>query len=236
MNLENRTSSQLEIRREPCTAIDRARAGIYARNLAATEGLREEPQLSELVLAARDVVGPRYAARVYRRGMLEVPIPETETLDPLTFETNSERHVAGYRFRKRWITVEPWHPLERPILSIPNIVEIERSERDADYAGLPVARAGEKLFWGAYPPDQAEYEAFVAYVLRRASIADPGEARVVPFTSGLADGLDVRAIIRFWHEDRLYVREEQRGQLNVQTWRDRLDQRQRAIGRAATPP
>jgi hypothetical protein len=80
---------------------------------------------------------------------------------------------------------------------------------------LPVARTGEKFFWGAYPPDEAEYDAFVAYLLRCASIADPGEARVVPFTSGLADGLDVRATIRFWHEDRLYVREEQRGQLNV---------------------
>jgi hypothetical protein len=78
-----------------------------------------------------------------------------------------------------------------------------------------VPRAGEKFYWGAYPADQAEYEAFVAYVLRRASIPDPGEARVAPFISGLADGLDVRATIRFWHEERLYVREERRGQLNV---------------------
>ncbi|MEO5897297.1 MAG: hypothetical protein ABIS06_16525 [Vicinamibacterales bacterium] len=203
------------IRPEPCTAIDRARAGIYARNLAATEGTREEPHLSELVLAARDIVGPRYAARVYRRGMLEETTTETEKLDPLTFETDGDRHVAGYRFRGRWISVEPWHPVGRPILTIPNLVEVERSERDADYAGLPPSSADEKFFWGAYPPDQAEYEAFVEYVLRRASISDPGEARVVPFMSGLADGLDVRATIRFWHEDRLYVREEQRGQLNV---------------------
>ena len=77
------------------------------------------------------------------------------------------------------------------------------------------ARAGEKLYWRAYPPDQAEYEAFVDYVLRRASLTDPGETRIVPFSSGLADGIDVRATIRHWHDDRLFVREEQQGRLNI---------------------
>lgn len=200
---------------EPCTAIDRARAGIYARNLAATETLREEPQMSELIVAARNIVGPRYAARVYRLGMAEQTTVAAAALDPLTFETHADQQIAGYRFRGRWVTVEPWHPVDRAILSIPDDVEIERSERDADYAELPPPRAGEKFYWGAYPPDQAEYEAFVDYVLRRASISDPGEARVMPFTNGLADGLDVRTTIRFWHEDQLYVREERRGHLNV---------------------
>jgi len=55
----------------------------------------------------------------------------------------------------------------------------------------------------------------VQYLLRRASVADPGEARSLPFTAGLADGLDARATIRHWHEDTIYVREEQRGQMNV---------------------
>ena len=161
---------------EPCSAIDRARTGVYARNLAATAGLREESQMSELVAAARNIVGPRYAARLYRLGMAEQPSDETEALAPLTFETDTERQIAGYRFRGRWVSVEPWHPASRSILPIPDDVEIERSERDADYAGLPPPRAGEKFYWGAYPPDQAEYEAFVDYVLRRASISDPGEA------------------------------------------------------------
>ena len=201
--------------RETCTAIDRARAAIYARNLAATEGLREEPQVSELVLAARNIVGPRYAARVYRLAMAEQPNVETRALDPLTFETDGDRKIAGYRFRGRWITVDPWHPADHPILVIPDDEEVERSARDADYAGLPPPRQKEKYYWGAYPPDQADYEAFVDYVLRRASISDPGEARVMPFTNGLADGLDVRTTIRFWHEDQLYVREERRGHLNV---------------------
>ncbi|MBA2305215.1 MAG: hypothetical protein H0W08_21655 [Acidobacteria bacterium] len=158
---------------EPCSAIDRARTGIYARNLAATGAMGEEPDISHLLLAARDTIGPRYAARVYRLGMAEQLTSATASLDPLTFENDRDRHVAGYRFRGRWVSLMPWHPVDRAILTIPDLADVERSERDGDYAGLPSSRPGEKHFWGAYPPDQADYEAFVEYVLRRASIRIP---------------------------------------------------------------
>ena len=200
---------------EPCSAVDRARVGVYARNLAATDGLREEPQLSELVVAARNVVGPRYAARVYHLGMSEQTTAKSSALDPLTFEVHPKREAAGYRFRTRWITVEPWQPADYAVIALPEDVEVDRSALDKTYAGLKPARPGEKFYWGAYPPDQAEYEAFVDYVLRRASLTDPGETRIVPFSTGLADGIDVRATIRHWHDDRLFVREEQRGRLNI---------------------
>jgi hypothetical protein len=93
--------------------------------------------------------------------------------------------------------------------------EFVRHAHHAEYEGLPDAKGGEKYHWGAYPPDEAEWESFVGYLLRRASIQDPGEARAVPFTARLADGVDVRATIRFWHQGHIYVREEQRGLLNV---------------------
>ncbi|MBA2354991.1 MAG: hypothetical protein H0V80_10025 [Acidobacteria bacterium] len=139
----------------------------------------------------------------------------SEPLDPLTFEADSRQKISGYRFRGRWVTLQPWRLPDGSIFSIADVEEIERAERDAEDAALPAAGVGDKFFWGAYPPDQLEYEAFVGFVLRRASISDPGDTRVVPFTNGLADGLDVRAMVRFWHEDRPYVREARRGQLNV---------------------
>jgi hypothetical protein len=200
---------------EPCTAIDRARVGVYARNLAATDGLREEPQLSELVTAARNVVGPRYAARLYHLGMAEHTTVDSGALDPLTFAVHPKRETAGYRFRTRWITVEPWRAADHVVLPIPENVKIERSLLDGINVSLEPARAGEEFSWGAYPPEQTEYEAFVDFVLRRASLSDPGDTRVVPFSSGLADGIDVRATIRHWHDERLYVREEQRRRLNI---------------------
>ena len=46
-------------------AIDLARTGLYARNLAATARISEQPQLAELVLAASATIGPRYAARLF---------------------------------------------------------------------------------------------------------------------------------------------------------------------------
>ena len=87
---------------EPCSAVDRARVGIYARNLAATDGLREEPQLSELVVAARNVVGPRYAARVYHLGMTEQATARSSVHGP--------PHV-----RRASQTRDGWLPLPRTL-------------------------------------------------------------------------------------------------------------------------
>ena len=200
---------------EPCTAIDRARVGVYARNLAATDGLREEPQLSELVGAARNVVGPRYAARVYHLGMTEQTTATSTALDPPTFDVHPKRETAGYRFRTRWITVEPWRAADHVVLPIPENVEVERLLLDRINVSLKPGRAGEEFSWGAYPPEQTEYR---------------GVRRLRPAAGQpLRSGRNAARAILEWsgrrhrrprHDStlarqRLYFREEQRRGLNI---------------------
>jgi hypothetical protein len=200
---------------ESKTAIDVARTGLYARNLAATSGLRELPALTELLQAAHSTIGPSYAARVCTLAMQEEVNPATASLDALTFEVNTARRKAGLRFRGGWLALEPWNPSRHVFVRVPDLTTLSRAARDAQYDELPGPRARERFYWGAYPADEAEWEAFVQDVLRRASVSDPGEGRAVPFSSGLEDGIDVRATIRHWSEDALYVRQDQRGRMNV---------------------
>jgi hypothetical protein len=197
---------------EPLAGVmDVARTAVYARNLAATRGLRELASLSELLLAAKTTIGGAYAARVYHLAMRDAVTAATRTLPALTWEIARNGRRAGYRLNGRWLNTEPWLPCDRPFLTIPGLPELERAARDAHYERLPAARAGERFFWGAYPPDEAAYEEFVRYLLRRASISGDDTGRSVPFSSGMRDGLDVRATIRHWHDDELYVREASHG-------------------------
>ena len=196
---------------EPAAAIDLARTGLYARNLAATARISEQPQLAELVLAASATIGPRYAARLFELATAEHLSPPGRALDALTFEVDphtrgSDQVEAGFCFRGRRLSAEPWFPVPWPILDPPDVAQLTREARDAEYEGLPDARPGEAFHWHAYPPDQDAYEEFVRYALRRASQSDPLDGPSLPFVSGLEGGLDVRTTIRFWHEDQVYVR------------------------------
>ena len=86
--------------------------------------------------------------------------------------------------------------------------------RDELYKDLPAAGDDKRTYWKCSPNDEDDYVSFVEYVLRRASLTDPDEAKSAPFQIGLRDGLDVRATLRNWTKGKIYVREEQRGRLN----------------------
>lgn len=199
---------------EPAAAIDLARAGLYARNLAATARISEQPQLAELVLAASATIGPRFSARLFELATAEPVSTPGEALDALTFEVDprtrrSAQVEAGFCFRGRRLSAEPWLPVPWPILDPPDVAQLTREARDADYEGLPDAQPGEAFHWHAYPPDQHAYEEFVRYALRHASQSDPVDSPSRPFVNGLEGGLDIRTTIRFWHEDQIYVRQHQ---------------------------
>ena len=71
---------------EPLAGVmDVARTAVYARNLAATRGLRELASLSELLLAAKTTIGGAYAARVYHLAMRDAVTAATRRLPPLTW-------------------------------------------------------------------------------------------------------------------------------------------------------
>jgi len=193
--------------------MDVVRTATYARNLAATRGLREMPALGELLLAAKATVDDAYAARVRCLAMRDERVGAVRRLPELTWDISPDGRRAGYRLDGRWLVTEPWHPADREVLAIPGLAETERAARDAHYEALPGPRSGERFYWGAYPPDEAAWEEFVRYLLRRASVTDEDEARSVPFSRGMLDGLDVRATVRHWHEDVLYVREARRAKM-----------------------
>ena len=230
---------------EPAAAIDLARTGLYARNLAATARIGEQPQLAELLLAASATIGPRYAARLFELATAEHVSSPNRALDALTFEVDShtsgsDQIKAGFCFRGRRLSAEPWFPVPWPILDPPDVAQVTREARDAQYEGLPDARRGEAFQWHAYPPDQDAYEAFVRYALRRASQSDPVDGPSLPFVSGLEGGLDVRATIRFWHEDRIYVRQHQRTSDTIRNgvidWSNRTEDSEILRGGGETEP
>ena len=164
------------------------------------------------MLAASATVGPRYAARLFALATAEPLSAPGAMLDPLTFEVDprtrgSETVEAGFCFRGKRLSAEPWFPVPWPILEPPDVGQLTRAACDAEYEALPDARSGERFRWHAYPPDQEAYEGFVRYALRRAGQLDPADGPSVPFVSGLEGGLDVRTTIRFWHADQIYVRQ-----------------------------
>ncbi len=205
---------------ESATAIDLARTGLYARNLAATARISEQPQLAELVLAANATIGPRYTARLLELATAEHVSTPGRALHALTFEVDPhtrsrDQSEAGFCFRGQRLSAEPWFPVPWPILDPPDVAQLTREARDAHYEELPDARRGETFRWYAYPPDQEAYEGFVRYALRRASQLDRADGPSVPFVSSLESGLDVRTTIRFWHEDQVYVRRHLQGSESI---------------------
>ena len=186
-----------------------ARALLYARNLALTAEVRERPDFGELLLAAAATIGPRYAGRLYETGTAERA--SESSLQHAALEWDVKDGHERYRCGDEILGATPYRPASGGLLI--GRLEVGRRARDELYRGLPAAGDGKRA-WKCYPEDEESYVSFVRYMLRRASQSDPGERKSVPFGSGLRDGLDIRATLRNWTRDEVYVREEQRGCMN----------------------
>ena len=87
-------------------------------------------------------------------------------------------------------------------------MELKSAFADADSAAeVGTAKPDEKKAWVAYPEDEESYEIFVRYVLEQASQPNLDEMTSAPMSSGMAEGLDIRATIRHWLSGGIYVRE-----------------------------
>jgi hypothetical protein len=193
------------------SSIDAARVLLYARNLAMTHGVREQPNFGELLTAASATIGPLYAGRVYEIAMEERSSPDALALDKLEYDVRDGRET--YFCGEEIIDARPWLPPRASEIPLA-IAEIRRRAREEIFRDLPKKEPGAKQVWECYPPDWEPYEAFVNYLMRRASVSDPGDVRSIPFSSGMRDGLDVRATLKHWVEGKIFVREERRGTLN----------------------
>lgn len=199
---------------EPVSAsVDVARMLIYARNFAASSGIREMPGLGELLTAASATLGNRYAGRLYLIAMRERDGAQTHGLPSLTYERKDGKQ--GYRLEGRWLTAEPYWPSPGSrSLWVAQQLDATR-KMQAPYASVPKAKDGDPWEWMAYPSDETAYEAFVRYVLEHASLPDSQESKSFPFQAGLRDGVDVRDTIRHWKDGTVYVREQANAQLRI---------------------
>ena len=61
----------------------------------------------------------------------------------------------------------------------------------------------------SYPPEDIVIEDYGTYLRRKGmSILKEENSRILPFTTSLLDGVDIRETMRNWHEKKLYVKEE----------------------------
>lgn len=206
----------------------------YARNLAAFESLRDRPTFVELLTAAVSTIGPKYAGRLYDLAMNERTSASAFEYTALEWDVvdGSEQYRCGDQI----IRSRPWRVPEGGLLL--SVMEIHRRSRDEFYKDLPATgnNDDEAKYWECSPNDEDDYTSFVEYVLRRASLSDPEDAKSAPFKIGLQDALDVRATLRNWAEGKIYVREEQRGHLNFRNgaidWTNALEHSDLQTGKA----
>jgi hypothetical protein len=194
--------------------VDIARMLVYARNLAATRQIGDRPSLGDLLTAGSAIVSNRYAGRLYLTAMEEHTSGAARRYGALTYEATGKEH--GCRYRGCWISVRPYWPGRGWVIQwIPSADEAERRLRNAPCRLLPAGRKDEKRGWASYPDEEERYEAFVRYVLAKASLSDPDEPTIVPFATGLRDGIDVRATLRHWKDGTIYVRDGGRTPLKI---------------------
>ncbi len=213
--LPGRTASSLDGEEDRGEALaiaptDVARTLLYARNLALTADIRERPEFAELLIAAAATIGLKYAGRLYETGMAECTSQCARDHDALEWDVKD-----GHERYRRGDEILEAKPYRRPPPGgfLISRMEVRRRARNELYQDLPMTGTG-KSRWLCYPEDEESYVSFVNYVLRRASQSDPGEPQSVPFSSGLRDGVDIRATLRNWAKSTIYVREEQRGHMN----------------------
>ncbi|NLF72438.1 MAG: hypothetical protein GX575_25670 [Candidatus Anammoximicrobium sp.] len=193
---------------------DVIRVVTYARNLAASTHLGDCPSLPDLLMSGTAVVGKRYAGRLFAIA-LEEDSPSLAAAGCGELELGAQADERSFRLgRSRLRLVPGWDEPARQGRSGWRLSHA-RTALGSPFEKLPRSNKDKREAWVCYPPDEESYEAFVGYVLRRASLIDPAEAKTVPFAVGLRDGIDVRTTLRRWQEGRIFVREESGARLHV---------------------
>ncbi|MEW6184906.1 MAG: hypothetical protein AB1585_04100 [Thermodesulfobacteriota bacterium] len=169
----------------------------YGRNLALVQGTLA-PDFYQLLLASRGIVNDNYAYEVWELGssypFQEIPsiLPEIEvTAEDLRLNQKRIRFYRRFRtFRRRLVSV--------PIKKRPS--QREKEAFKEQWTGQYLC---------SYPPEDIRVEGLGDYVKKKIrGVLSQEQVRVVPFTSSLLDGLDLRETLRQVVEKKIYVREE----------------------------
>jgi hypothetical protein len=170
----------------------------YTRNLALASG-RLVVDLFDLLAAARGCVSENFAWELHRLAVAYPPQGETAR-DLATARIRADELYDGVRrlrlFRRIRRPKRPdWRRLFR------------RGRRSERWAGEWLEGFDVNAIC-SYPPEDILVEDFGRYLRGRGkSVLSEEQARTVPFTTSVLDGIDVRETIRNWHEGRIMVRE-----------------------------
>jgi hypothetical protein len=170
----------------------------FTRNLAWASG-RLVVDLFDLLAAARSCMSDNFAWELHRLAVAYPPQRETAT-DLTTARIRADELYDGVRRLRLFRRIRrPKRPDWRKLL--------RRGRRSERWAGEWLEGFDVDAIC-SYPPEDILVEDFGRYLRGRGkSVLTEEQARTVPFTTSVLDGIDVRETIRKWHEGRIMVRE-----------------------------
>jgi hypothetical protein len=170
----------------------------YTRNLAFVSN-RLVVDLYDLLAAARSCVSDNFAWELHR---LAVAYPQqlVAASDLPTARIRADELYDGVRrLRLQRRLRRPKRPDWRSLL--------RRKRRGEHHAGEWLEGFDSPAIC-SFPPEDVLVEEFGRYLRHRGKgILTEEQARTVPFTTSILDGIDVRETIRNWHEGKIMVRE-----------------------------
>lgn len=170
----------------------------FTRNLAHLSG-RLVVDLFDLLAAARGCVSDNFAWELHRLATA-YPAQEAQASDLPTVRIRADEMWDGVRRirlerRHRKPKKADWRTLLR------------RKRRNERYPGEWLEGFDDDAIC-SYPPEDLLIEDFGRYLRGKGKhVLSEEQSRVVPFTTSVLDGIDVRETIRQWHAGKIMVRE-----------------------------
>lgn len=160
------------------------------------------PDLYDLVVAARACVSPNFAWELHRLAT-SYPWQASAAVDLPTARIRAEQMWDGVR------RVHLTRRIRREKTRRPESI-LRKNRRDERFPGEWLeAFDGDAIC--SYPPEDVMVEAFGGFLRKKGkAVLREEAARVVPFTTSVLDGIDVRETIRHWAEKTIYVRDAAR--------------------------
>ena len=178
----------------------------YCGRLARLSGMLVA-DLYDLVVASKACVSENFAFELHRLA----------TSYPWQADVASDLSTARIRAEELWEGVRRVRlkrRLTRPKTRRPESV-LKRRRRDERFPGEWLEAFDDESIC-SYPPEDLIVEAFGGFLRKKGKsvLAEEG-ARVVPFTTSVLDGIDVRETIRHVAEKQIYVRESGRAPAEI---------------------
>jgi len=170
----------------------------FARNYALVSGVALVPNFYQLIVAARGAVDDNFAYEVWDKGC-DYPWQSEDPGFPVLRLTGEDLFLDQKRIKFHRML----KTLRRRLVPIP--VRKKRREKTPG--------EWKKTFSGAhicsYPPEDVVIEGYGRFLQKKAlEIKSEENSSVIPFTSSMLNGLDIRQTIREWPKLKIYVKQD----------------------------